>query len=514
MHNNKRLEQQNFFYITTPIFFVNAKPHVGHLYCCVIADFFSRYQKQYGNICWFITGSDEHGQKIVNAANLNKQKPKTYVEKVTAIFKDCWKEFDIDYSAFIRTSSNVHVKIVDKTLLTLKRSNLFEYGDYCSFYCVHCEEYFTALQATTTNQKCKSCKRKITIYSEKNYFLKVLKFKSWLKDLLKNKFETIEPNFYVNELCNNFLNDEFRNLLVARKNIEWGISLSFDPQYEVYVWVDALCSYLSALWKIDKSGELFCKVWTKSSKYTIIHLMGKEVIRFHCIYWLIMLKALSYNYKNVNIKIHGWLLNNGDKISKSKHKTTSLIQLATKFGSDTIRFYLLYGHNIFDDFNFSDENIKSINNGILVNKIGNVFQRVFCLFQQKNTNSILCIDSSEENKTIINKNKEIKEDFHKLVNNWKFDKAIELIVTQANQINRKINEHEPWLLKAGKELKNFFEEIFLALSCLRSLMKPLLVKTVKKIDSYFNFTNMNATEKNGIVKIDISKKWISLFKKM
>ena len=327
MNNDKK------FYITTPIYYPSANFHIGHCYTTIVADAIARYKRLTGYDVFYLTGTDEHGEKIQKKASEAGVTPKEYVDKIVANAKDLWKSLDISYDKFIRTTDEEHVKCVQKIFERLYKQGDIYKGEYKGLYCTPCESFWTETQLI--NGKCPDCGREVHEVSEEAYFFKLSKYQDRLIKYYEENPDFIEPESRKNEMINNFIKPGLADLCVSRTSFDWGIPVTFDDKHVVYVWLDALTNYISALGYLSDDDSLFKKYWPCD-----LHIVGKEIIRFHTIVWPIMLMALDLPLPK-KVFGHGWLVIDGGKISKSLGNYKDPREYIDTYGVDAVRYFAL-----------------------------------------------------------------------------------------------------------------------------------------------------------------------------
>ena len=347
--NNKK------FYITTPIYYPSANFHIGHCYTTIIADAIARYKRLTGYDVFYLTGTDEHGQKIQKKATEALVTPKEYVDEIVGNAKDLWKSLDISYDKFIRTTDPEHVKCVQKIFKKLYDKGDIYKGEYKGLYCTPCESFWTETQLI--DGKCPDCGRDVYEVSEEAYFFNLSKYQDRLIKFYDENPDFIEPISRKNEMINNFIKPGLEDLCVSRTSFDWGIPVTFDPGHVVYVWVDALANYLSALGYLSDDDSLFKKYWPCD-----LHIVGKEIVRFHTIIWPIMLMALDQPLPK-KVFGHGWLVINGGKISKSLGNYKDPREYIDSYGVDAVRYFALREVPFGSDGNFSEEALVARTNG-------------------------------------------------------------------------------------------------------------------------------------------------------
>ena len=341
-------DKRRNYYITTPIYYASGKPHIGHAYCSIVADSLARYHRLVGDQVFFLTGTDEHGQKVEEKAASLDMTPQQFVDDLDKYFRDLWQKLDLTNNDYIRTSEARH-KVVAQGIF----KKLFEQGDiyksaYEGHYCVPCEAFWTERQLTD-GKYCPDCGREVTWVTEEAYYFRASKYADRLLAHIEENPNFIQPQSRANEMVNNFLKPGLTDLCVSRTGIKWGIPVDFDPDHVIYVWIDALSNYLTALGYDSADDRLYQTFWPAN-----LHLVGKEIIRFHTIIWPILLMALDLPLPK-QIFGHGWLLFDNDKMSKSKGNVVDPWQLIEEFGSDALRYYLLAKVQLGQDASYTDE---------------------------------------------------------------------------------------------------------------------------------------------------------------
>ena len=358
------------FYITTPIYYVNAKPHIGHAYTTIAADVACRFHEMKKEDVFFLTGTDEHGDKIVEAAQKENVSPKTYVDHISGLFRDLWPDLNVQYSRFIRTTDPGHIDIVTRILQKIYDAGDIYFAEYEGLYCVGCERFYQ--ERELVDGKCPDHDKAPELIKESNYFFKMSQYQKWLVDYITENPDFIRPERYRNEVLS-FLKEPLEDLCISRpkSRLEWGITLPFDENYVTYVWFDALINYISALEYPD--GALFKTYWPQ-----VQHIVAKDILKPHGIYWPIMLKSAGikpYNHLNV----HGFWNMGTNKMSKSLGNVADPVQLTTTYGADAFRFFLMRDMVFGLDANFSEEAVVQRINSDLANDLGNLFSRIITL---------------------------------------------------------------------------------------------------------------------------------------
>ena len=433
------MEEKKTYYVTTPIYYPSDNFHVGHCYTTVIADALARYKRLKGYDVYFLTGSDEHGQKIEERAKAKGCSPKEFVDPIIDNAKDLWKALYISYDKFIRTTDEEHVKTVQKIFKKLYDQGDIYKGSYEGWYCTPCESFWTESQLV--DGKCPDCGREVKLTKEDAYFLKLSKYQPQLEAYLKEHPELMQPESRYNEMYNNFLKPGLKDLCVSRSSVKWGIPVTFDESQTVYVWIDALSNYISALGYDSENDELFKKFWPAD-----LHLVGKEIFRFHTIIWPIMLIALGLPLPK-KVYGHGWLTMGGGKISKSKGNYKDPREFIKDYGTDTLRYFLLSEVPFGSDGNFSELLMVERRNSDLCNVLGNLVNRTIAMtnkyFGGTVTKNVNLTDLDNEVIAFLNK---VDEEVDSKVEALNIPSALSLIFARLERLNKYIDETAPWAL--------------------------------------------------------------------
>ena len=479
------------YYISTAIAYTSGKPHIGNTYEIVLADAIARYKRQKGYDVYFQTGTDEHGEKIELKAKEKGIEPQQFVDEVATQIKDIWDIMNTSYDRFVRTTDTNHKKIVQKIFKKLYEQGDIYKGKYEGLYCTPCESFFTESQLI--DGKCPDCGREVKIASEEAYFFKLSKYQDRLMKHIETHPEFIQPEARKNEMINNFLKPGLQDLCVSRTSFKWGVPVDFDDKHIVYVWIDALSNYITNIgYDPDGSSEEFKKQWPAD-----LHLIGKDIIRFHTIYWPIILMALDLPLPK-QVFGHPWLLFGNDKMSKSKGNIMYADELVKWFGTDAIRYYVLHEIPFASDGSITYDLIIERINSDLANILGNLVNRTISMANKYFEGKVINKKVEETiDKELISQINELSDNIERRMNRLEIGYALDEIFDVLRRSNKYIDETMPWSLAKEEDKKDRLETVLYNL--LESIrvcavfIKPFLPETSDKILEQLN--NQNKEEK-------------------
>ena len=498
------------FYITTAIAYTSRKPHIGNTYEIVLTDALARFKRMIGNDVFFLTGTDEHGQKIQQLAEEAGINPKEYVDKVAGEVRGIWDLMNTSYDKFIRTTDDYHEDAVQKIFQKLYDQGDIYKGEYEGWYCVPCESFFTDTQVAEGNV-CPDCGRPVQKAKEEAYFFKMSKYQDRLLKHIEENPDFIQPESRKKEMVNNFLKPGLQDLCVSRTSFTWGVPVKTDPSHVIYVWIDALSNYITALgYSPDNKGELYNKYWPADA-----HIIGKDILRFHTIYWPIMLMALGEPLPK-QIFGHPWLLNGADKMSKSKGNVMYADDLVRHFGVDAIRYYVLHEMPFAADGTITYETIISRYNSELANTLGNLVNRTIAM-TNKYFDGIITNPKAEGefDADLIETCKASKKKYFDLMNKFRIADAMDEIWTIVRRSNKYIDETMPWALAKDEAQKDRLATVLYnlleSIRYIAVMLQPMMPQTAELIfaslntglntwESVADFGGLNVGEKVGEAK--------------
>lgn len=474
------------FYITTPIYYPSANFHIGHCYSTIIADSIARYKRLDGFSTYFLTGSDEHGQKIEKKAAEAGVTPQEYVDKIVSNAKELWSALGITYDRFIRTTDADHVQIVQTIFKKLHDQGDIYKGEYKGLYCTPCESFWTETQAV--DGKCPDCGREVQEVSEEAYFLKLSKYQDRLEEYIEQHPEFIQPTSRKNEMINNFLKPGLEDLCVSRTSFKWGIPVTFDEKHIVYVWLDALSNYITALGYSTEHDELFKKYWPAD-----VHIVGKEIVRFHTIIWPIVLMALNLPLPK-KVFGHGWLIIDGSKISKSLGNYKDPREYIEVYGVDAVRYFSLREIPFGNDGNFSEEALIARTNSDLANIWGNLVNRTIGMANKYFGGNIINTKKHDkiDEEFIVNCDG-LKEKCDFYIDELQISKVLETIFDVLRASNKYIDDTTPWIIAKDESQRDRLQTIIYnlleAIRITNILLQPFMPESTQKVISYLNCEN-------------------------
>lgn len=491
------------YYITTAIAYTSRKPHIGNSYEIVLTDAIARYKRMLGYDVFFQTGTDEHGQKVEKYAEAEGCTPKQYVDKVAGEIKDICDVLNTSYDYFIRTTDEKHEKVVQKIFKKLYEQGDIYKSNYEGLYCTPCESFWTESQLV--DGKCPDCGREVKITKEEAYFLKLSKYQKQLEEYIENQPDFIFPESRKKEMLNNFIKPGLQDLCVSRTSFKWGVPVDFDDKHVVYVWIDALSNYITSLgYDPDGSDDMYKKYWPAD-----VHIIGKDIVRFHTIYWPIMLMALGEPLPK-QVYGHPWLLFGEDKMSKSKGNIIYADDLVKLIGVDAVRYYLLSEMPFANDGSITYETIIERFNSDLANTLGNLVNRTIAM-NNKYFDGVIQAPTAKEN--IDNELSQFCFDtldkVDKLINTYRMSDAVEAVINLARRCNKYIDETTPWVLAKSDETKERLGTVLYnlleAIRYVAVLLSPFMPDTSKAIFEQMNceFTSYDSLETFGALKAGV-----------
>lgn len=483
------------YLVTTPIYYGSGKPHIGHAFTTIMGDSFVSFKKLLGYDAILLSGMDEHGQKIAEKAAKENKQPQEYVDSIYQDFKHLWELLSINFGAFIRTTNPEHCNAVQKVFSQLYKDKLIYLDNWKGLYCVQCEENYTKSSAVEHDDHQLYCKvgHKLVEKSESSYFLQISKFEDWLISFYEVHPNFIIPTERINEIMKNFILPGLEDLSITRTTFDWGVPTIENKDHILYVWIDALMSYLTGLGYLSKDDHLYKEFWDNDEAIKI-HLVGKEITRFHGIYWPILLKSLKLR-QPTKIISHGWIITKEGKMSKSLGNVVDPVEYINEYGADALRYYLLKNIPITSDGVFSKDLFINTYNSDLANNFGNLFSRSLGMINKYNQGiipkiNLKCLDDNDL--TLINKVKELQAQANKYIDNFEFNTLINELINLSSLANKYVEDTKPWELnKQGKKDKlfNFLNIIANVARNLIFYLSPILKSGTELAKKQFKLTS-------------------------